>query len=276
MLSSSSTKAYTVSMTSSRIITLTSTNSGNGQSIRADGLGNIYFIGNTPSNYTVYNTRTGSSTTGLVASVDFNNTSWDVDASGVVYYMVGLALYAVGGAYGSTPSNIITALSGTTVYTKTLSVNPAGTTITIQVDGNLSSYTAWSGGSATSNLLLASAYGTGRISSSMDSAGNVYIAGRPDIAASNAVLKVTSAGASSSFSSNAYGNCGSIAFDKSSGDAIIATVTSVYRVKPTKDVQIASGFSNIQGVSIDPVSKIMYVLECGGGAPGIYRLAPNY
>ena len=189
--------------------------------------------------------------------------------------MIGSAVYAVGGAYGSTPSNIITAIPGT-IYNKSFSVNPAGTTITVQSDGNLSSYSAWSGGSATSNLLMTDAYGSGRVVSSMDSAGNVYIGGRRDIATANAVLKVTSAATSSSFSSNTYGNNGSIAFDKSSGDAIIATATSVHRVNTTKDIQITNVFSNIQGVGIDPVSKIVYLLEVSGALPGIYRVAPSY
>lgn len=274
MLSSSSVKAYATSVTSTRVVTVTSA-AGGGQAIRTDGLGNIYFIGNNPSNYSVYNTQTGSTVAGLVASVDFNAASWDVDATGVVYYMIGSAVYAVGGAYGSTPSNIITAIPGT-IYTKSFSVNPAGTTITVQSDGNLSSYSAWSGGSATSNLLMTNAYGSGRVVSSMDSAGNVYIGGRRDIATANAVLKVTSAATSSSFSSNTYGNNGSIAFDKSSGDAIIATATSVHRVNTTKDIQITNGFSNIQGVGIDPVSKIVYLLEVSGALPGIYRVAPVY
>lgn len=271
MLSSATGKSSEVSMASSRIITVSgSAVLANAQAIRADGLGNIYYAGNgtgSPSNYTRYNTVTGSTTTGLVPSVDFNASSWDVDAAGNVYYMIGNIVYRTN--YGQ-----IMTITGT-AYTKSFSVRPDGTAFYLQVDGNMIMFTGVPG-NPTSNLLMTNAYGTGRIVSSADSYGNVYIGGRADLTTSNATLKVTSAGASSSFSSNTYARCGSISFDRLSGNAVVATSNAVFRVTPTKDVQIASGFTLISGVAVDSVSKICYVYEDGGASRGIYRLTPQY
>jgi hypothetical protein len=271
MLCSTTTKPSPVTVTATRIVTTLANGSiANGQAVRADGLGNIYYAGDaasSPSNYSIYNTVTGSLTSGLATAVNFNDISWDVDAAGRVYTVNSGAISRLD--YGQ-----FTSVTGT-AYTKSFCVKPDGTTCYLEVNGDLTVYNGVPS-SVTSNVLLSNAYGSGQVVSCADSYGNVYIGGRADIATPLYTLKVTDGGVSSSFSSNTYANNTAISVDRSSGNVVIATPNAVYRVSPTKDVLLASGFTRIQGLAVDPVSKICYVYETGGAVPGIYKLTPNY
>ena len=276
MISSSAVKGTPTSYVKKTVVSGFTAGATTGQALRADRNGKIYIGGYGGStSYGIYNARTNVVSAGLtLTSGNFDGMGWDVDSNGVLYYQNTRAVYAIGGSYGNTASNIFTASNS--LYSRSLGVTPSGNAIYVQEAGDLKKYSAWSGGTATSNLILTNTYGNGQLYMATDTLANVYFGG-PSSSGANGVVKVTPGGSSSAYSSNTYANTGGNAFDWSTLLGIVATSTGVYQTKPLADTLIASGFTNILGVCIDQSSKVIYVFDyVSGGVGNLVSLSPVF
>ena len=281
MLSSALVKAQIRSRSSQTIASVGSlTPSSNWNNLRMDSYGNFYFISGSGTSIYKYTASTSTSASFVTPESVVN---WDVDSAGVVYFNNGGGsgdVYAIGGSYGASPVVIFTA--NWPVLSWAFSVRKDGTAICLTENSNGSSYnlvrySAWSGGTATSNL-ISTGYGTRQgytRSAYTDTFGNVYSAS-PSPSGPYSLVKSTASGTVTTLGASyvaAYG----FAFDESSKYLYVPRSNVLYEVDSVSGSATGVTFSvpSLIGVATTPASRSIYVLS-GGASASIIALAPNY
>ena len=251
--------------------------------LHMDAQGNFYFRGSNGSENTIYKY---TASTGAITSVYTLSSvvNWGVDSAGVVYFNYGPGgdnnVYAVGGSYGASPVVIFT--SPWTVGGLCFAVKKDGTAIYLTEISNGSSqnlvkYSAWSGGTATSNLIntgFSSLTGSPRPNYA-DTFGNVY-AGCPSPEGPFPLVKCTPGGTVTSLSTSYIATAG-LAFDESSKYLYVPQSNVLYEVDSVSGnaTGVTFSVSSLGGVATTASSRSIYVLS-GGTSASIIALAPNY
>jgi hypothetical protein len=123
-----------------------------------DGAG-ILYVSSSETNYYKINPVNAVVTAGLASA--YNVSAISVTLDGIVFFASGASVYAVGGAYGSTPILLFSPPNG--VYRQCFYVNSTGTAVycTDTNGTRICVYTAWSGGSATRTVITTTSTGSG-------------------------------------------------------------------------------------------------------------------